>query len=214
MANGQFSPYQRSPLSQGSRGAPGSSLFDLNRQINRLFESVFDQDGGPPGSGGGLLSPVVEVTQGDGKIEITTELPGVRQEDIDITVEDHTLMIRGEKRSSRSDGELGYSERSYGRFERQIALPPDIDEEACSADFMDGVLTIRLPRSEEKSGRRKIQLGQGGSQKQASISDQEADGGGNGSAGGRKSAGERQPGQSKKASGGEDAHDEQSKRAR
>jgi len=223
MAYQQLSPYRRGGVAQGGRGASGGSLFDLNRQINRLFESVFDQDGGMGGQdgsglgGGGLLSPVVDVHQADGMIEITTELPGVKEEDIDITVEDGVLMVRGEKKSTRSDEERGYTERSYGRFERQIALPPDIDEDACSADFSDGVLTIRLPRNEEKAGRRKIQLGRGGSQGQGQMIEQRAqsgNGGNRGQDGDERSAKQERDQQERQGREGKGRQGEQEMRAR
>jgi HSP20 family protein len=94
-------------------------------------------------------------------VEITAELPGVREEDIDITIDDGVLTLRGEKKSVREDKEAGYRERSYGSFERRITLPANIDEDACAADFKDGVLTITLPKSEEKARGRKIEFGRG-----------------------------------------------------
>jgi len=97
-------------------------------------------------------------------LEITAELPGVKQEDIDVHVEDGVLTLSGEKRSEKSDEQRGYSERSYGRFERTITLPPNVDEDACRADFRDGVLTITVPRAAEKQRGRKIPLGGGGQQ--------------------------------------------------
>jgi len=156
MAQGYLAPWRR-----GSVAGTGSSgsLFDLHRQMNRLFDDLFDRDGD---SGiyarAGINSPAMEVHQTDDKIEITAELPGVREEDIELTVDDGVLTLRGEKKSSRTDEERGYSERSYGTFERRLTLPSSIDEENCSADFQDGVLTITLPKAEKQRGRR-IPLG-------------------------------------------------------
>jgi len=168
MANRQLTPYRRGSLTPGGfGGATGGSLFDLHRQMNRLFDDLFDtapmaaQSGGG-GSGATLSAPALEVHQSDDKLEITAELPGVRQEDIDLHIEDGVLTLSGEKRSERTDQQRGYSERSYGRFERAIALPSNVDEEACKAEFKDGVLTITLPRAAEKQRGRKIPLGAGG----------------------------------------------------
>lgn len=157
MALGYLNPYRRGSL-RGSSG--GGSLFDLHRQMNRLFDDMFDQDGD---SGfynrAGMAAPAMDIHQNDDELEITAELPGVKEEDIDITIDDGILTIRGEKKSSREEDEGGYRERTYGSFERRLTLPPNIDDDNCSADFKDGVLTIRLPKSEEKTRGRRIPLG-------------------------------------------------------
>ena len=164
MAYGYLTPLRRGSLAGGGLG--GGGLFDLHRQMNRLFDDLFDQDGD---SGAyarpGMSTPAMDIHQADDKIEITAELPGVREEDIDLTVEDGVLTLRGEKKSSREDQQRGYSERSYGTFERRLTLPSNIDEEKCSADFRDGVLTITLPKSAEKARGRRIPLGEGSQQR-------------------------------------------------
>ena len=170
MAFTYLTPYRRRDL---PRAGGGGGLFDLHRQMNSLFADLFDSEGegsaqGRFGGRSGLAAPAMDVHQEEDRLEITAELPGVKEEDIDLTVEDGVLILRGEKRSVRGDDESGYRERSYGSFERRITLPPDVDEEACSADFSDGVLTITLPRSEEKKSGRRIPLGKGGEQQQAS----------------------------------------------
>ena len=159
MAFGYLTPFRsRTPATS----ATGGSLFDLHRQVNRLFDDLFDQDGD---SGfyarAGMAAPAMDIHQDDKQVEITAELPGVKEEDIDITIDDGVLTLRGEKKSTREDEQSGCRERSYGSFERRITLPSNIDEDACSADFTDGVLTITLPKNEEKARGRKIQLGQG-----------------------------------------------------
>lgn len=177
MANGNLTPYRRNqPQGRGLATGPlggftGRSLFDLHRQMNSLFDDLFGHEGqGGPGLLGqgqqGMNAPALEVHQTDDKVEITAELPGVKEEDIDLMVEDGVLTLRGEKRSTRTDEERGYSERSYGRFERSITLPPNVDEEQCSAEFRDGVLTISLPKSAEKQRGRRIPLGSGGGNEQ------------------------------------------------
>ena len=163
MANGYPTPWRRGSLT-GSGSFGSGSLFDLHRQMDRLFDDLFHA----PASGtatqfaGGAGWPQLEIEQQDDRIQVIAELPGVDEDDIELTVEDGVLSLTGEKRSERKD-ESGYSERSYGRFERRIALPSNIDEEACSADFRNGVLTITIPRSEAKSRGRRIPLGQSGS---------------------------------------------------
>lgn len=171
MANAYLTPWRASTL-PGLRtaGLGGGSLFDLHQQMNQLFDDLFER--GPRGesgasSGAGIAAPALDVRQDDGKMEITAELPGVREEDIDLSVEDGVLTLRGEKKRTWRDEERGYSERSYGSFERRITLPSTVDEDKCSADFKDGVLTITLPKTAEKARGRKIPLG--GSRQQGTI---------------------------------------------
>jgi HSP20 family protein len=168
MANTYLTPWRRGSLAGGGTGYGGGyyrggSLFDLHRQMNRLFDDLFN-DSGDTGSyaRAGVNSPAMEVHQADGKLEIAAELPGVKEDDIDLSIEDGVLILRGEKRSDRSDDERGYTERSYGTFERRITLPGNVDEDKCSAEFKDGVLTISLPTSDEKARGRRIPLGRQG----------------------------------------------------
>jgi HSP20 family protein len=161
MANTYLAPRRGGSLASGTTtsGILGGSLFDLHRQMNRLFDDLFDQGGDTASFARTAISaPAMDVHQDDDKIEITAELPGVKEEDIDLTVEDGVLTLRGEKKSTHTDKERGYSERSYGTFERRLTLPSNVDEDACSADFRDGVLTITLPKSAEKARGRRIPL--------------------------------------------------------
>lgn len=158
MAEGYLTPWRRSSPS-GPFGGSGTSLFDLNRQVNRLFEDMFDRSPMQHlGAGSGW--PQLEIEQNDDRIQITAELPGVKEPDISLDIEDGMLTLSGEKRSERKD-ESGYSERSYGRFERRISLPSNIDEEKCTAEFRDGLLTVTIPRSAAKARGRRIPLGAG-----------------------------------------------------
>jgi HSP20 family protein len=165
MANGYLTPWRRGSLT-GAPSFGAGSLFDLHRQMNQLFDDLVERG---PGAGLGAPAlaatgwPQLEIEQDGDRIRVVAELPGVNEDDIELTVEDGVLSLSGEKRSERKD-ENGYSERSYGRFERRIALPSNIDEEACSADFKNGVLTVTIPRAEEKARGRRIPLGQGGGQ--------------------------------------------------
>jgi HSP20 family protein len=79
---------------------------------------------------------------------INLELPGVKREDIDISVHDGMLSVTGEKKAERKEEREGYffSERQYGRFQRSFRLPPDVDEESIKAEFTDGVLSISVPK--------------------------------------------------------------------
>lgn len=94
------------------------------------------------------FAPRSEAKVSDAHYEITMELPGVEKDDIDISLHDGVLTVKGEKRSERKEEGEGYffSEREYGRFQRTFRLPGDVKEGEVSADFSNGVLQIRVPK--------------------------------------------------------------------
>jgi HSP20 family protein len=95
--------------------------------------------------------PTVDIEEGDQEYHITAELPGLRKEDVKITLQDGVLTLQGERKQEREEGgrRLHRVERSYGAFGRSFALPDVMDEAKVSAEFKDGVLYIRLPKSEK-----------------------------------------------------------------
>jgi HSP20 family protein len=91
--------------------------------------------------------------------EINVELPGVKSEDVDVSVHDNSVTIRGQKQSERKESGRSYffSEREYGAFQRTFRLPPDADAGSVEATFADGVLTLRIAKLAQSEGRaRKI----------------------------------------------------------
>ena len=125
-------------------------FFTLRREMDRLFDDAFRGFGlsAFAGANGALAWPHVEVVDRDKEVRVTAELPGLDQDDVEVRVEDNVLVLRGEKRTEFDDEERHYSERSYGRFERQVALPAEVDDERASATFRNGVLTVMLPKTE------------------------------------------------------------------
>ena len=101
--------------------------------------------------------PQVDVTETDKEVKVCAEIPGVDAKDIDVSVEDGTLTIRGEKKYEREENEKGQyrMERSYGSFERVIALPTEVDESKAKAEFKKGVLRLTLPKRPGAQSRRK-----------------------------------------------------------
>lgn len=93
------------------------------------------------------FAPKSDAAASTDSYRIGLELPGVQTDDIDIAVQEDTLIIRGEKRFSREEEGESYffSEREYGSFQRSFRLPPDADMDGIAADFKDGVLTITVP---------------------------------------------------------------------
>ena len=125
-------------------------LLSLHREVNRLFDDVFRGFGVPAFAGFDRPAgwPHVELGETDKEIRVTAELPGLDEKDVEITVEDGALTLRGEKRSEVEDKDCGYTERSYGRFERRIGLPQGVDRDKADATFKNGVLTVTLPKTE------------------------------------------------------------------
>jgi HSP20 family protein len=107
------------------------------------------------GSSGSWVPPVDIYQQGDQEIVLKAELPDMTREEIDITVENHTLTIRGEKKLSSEvkDENVHRLERRYGAFSRSFTLPLTVDTARVGADYRHGVLTVRLPLREEAKPR-------------------------------------------------------------
>ena len=126
----------------------------LQRDMNRLFEGFWNRVGDLdwPWGSGEARSDVVET---DNAVEVSIELPGMEMKDIEVSVSDDMLTVKGEKKIERQDEKKGYylSERSYGAIYRTIPLPPGVDGEKAEASFKNGVLTIRLPQTPEAQAR-------------------------------------------------------------
>ena len=124
----------------------------LRSDIDRLFDQAF----GLPSFASTPSWPNIEVRRKDGELLVTAEVPGMSEDDIELSLDDGMLVIRGERRSEDGDEASGYSERFYGQFERRMSLPQGIQEDKVSAEFRDGVLRIHLPHDEQMSlsGRR------------------------------------------------------------
>ena len=104
-----------------------------------------------------LPVPAIEMTETDKAFKLSIEVPGMEAGDIDVSVEDDVLVISGEKKEEREEKEKGYlySERSYGAFERRIAVPPGADSDKIEAKVRKGVLQIKLPKSETAADRKR-----------------------------------------------------------
>jgi len=124
---------------------PDLGLFGLHREIDRLF-SEFAQGTGPNGTAN--IMPNIEISESDKAIEISAEMPGLSRKDVEISIEDDTLTIRGEKRieEGQKDKNVQHSERTYGVFLRVLQLPPGIDPSSVQATMSNGVLKITIPK--------------------------------------------------------------------
>jgi HSP20 family protein len=148
------------PFSRENRRQQPLTVFDtLQREVEQLFDDF--SRGLSPGnstSSGSLMPsiiPSMDVAETDKQIELSIELPGLQQRDVDISVSDNMLTIRGEKKAETEQKDKNFRrvERVYGTFYRVVELPPGIDPSAINAMMSNGVLRITIPkpaRSETK----------------------------------------------------------------
>ena len=134
-----------------TRWDPFREMLSLREAMDRLFEESFVRPTGrwplPRATG---LTVAADLHETDDDIVVTVDLPGLKPEDVDISVTENTLTMMGEFRSEE-EGERGnvhFQERRYGSFQRSVALPAPIDADASEAAFEDGVLTVTLPKTE------------------------------------------------------------------
>jgi HSP20 family protein len=138
----------------GTRLQPVSLFGSLHREIDRLFDDLTRGGFGTlPSPAQTNLMPSIDVTETDKEIQITAELPGLERKDVDISIEDDLLTIRGEKKvetkqEDQEDKDKNYhvSERSYGVFYRVIQLPPGVDPSSIQAVMSKGVLKLTIPK--------------------------------------------------------------------
>lgn len=151
------------------QGQPQHPFYRMHEEMNRLFEDTFRAAGMPslfdrpmgrlndlPGEQ--VLRPSVDISERPEAYEITVEVPGIEEKDLELNVQGDTLVVRGEKQSrheDRDDGRVHRVERHYGAFQRVLALPADALGDDAKAQFRNGVLTITLPRDASQATERK-----------------------------------------------------------
>jgi len=141
------------------RWDPFREFTQIQDRLNRVFNEAYGR--GPAGPDEGLLTtgswvPPIDIYQnGDHELVIKAELPDMKREDIDITVDNGTLAIKGEKKFSSEvkEDQFHRIERRYGTFSRSFSLPQTVDPARVSAEYKQGVLTVRLPLREEAKPR-------------------------------------------------------------
>ncbi len=159
----------KAPVEIGGKGRASRSGIDLwrpmnslRREVDRLFED-FDRDFWrvPFRRSASMLepfwrgeegpAPAVDIIEDEKAYEVTAELPGMDDKDIEVTLKDDVLTIKGEKREEKRQKEKNYrlSERCYGAFERSIEAPEDVDADKIEARFEKGVLKVTLPKKPE-----------------------------------------------------------------
>lgn len=112
------------------------------------------------GDRNGMLAPMIDVAETADGLELSAELPGVAEDDVEVSVEDRLLTIKGEKKSETEDKDRHVFERSYGAFQRSMTLPFAPDADQVKAHFDKGVLKIALPKPPEAKARsNRIEIG-------------------------------------------------------
>lgn len=151
MRIGDLVPWKSGSLSEQERVDP---FLELRHDMNRLFDSFMDDDffGRWPEMRLDRFSPRMDVADKETEIVVSAELPGMDEEDVEVTLTADALTIKGEKKTEHEekDGNAYRMERSYGQFSRTIPLPNHVvDQENATASFKNGVLTITLPKLPE-----------------------------------------------------------------
>jgi HSP20 family molecular chaperone IbpA len=134
---------------------PLRDVSQLQDRINRLFIDTYGRNDDALMTAGTWLPPVDIYQNGNDELVIKAELPDMKREDVEITVDSHTLTIKGEKQFTEEvkDDQFHRIERRYGTFSRSFALPPTVDAAKVSAEYKNGLLTLKLPLREEAKPR-------------------------------------------------------------
>jgi HSP20 family protein len=139
------------------RWDPFREFTQMQDRLNRVFADAYARPGSDEGlmTSGAWVPPVDIYQNGDHELVLKAELPDMSREDIDITVDNGTLTIRGEKKLSSDVKEEQFHriERRYGTFSRSFSLPQTVDPNKVAAEYKQGVLTVRLPLREEAKPR-------------------------------------------------------------
>lgn len=134
-----------------TRFDPFGEMVTLRQAMDRLFEDSFVSPLSWRTVDGEASAPALDVHQTDDEIVVTAALPGLKPEEVDITITGQTLSIRGEFKADeevKRDQYL-YRERRFGSFHRQLQLPVRVQGDQANATFEDGILTLSIPKSEE-----------------------------------------------------------------
>tara|TARA_R110002126_G_scaffold9930_1_gene44581 strand:- start:224 stop:658 length:435 start_codon:yes stop_codon:yes gene_type:complete len=139
---------EKSHTATGSDSGWWPSMYEPLRNVGRKIADFF--------------APEADASATENAYVINIELPGVEAANVDVSIHDHMLTLKGEKKSQHEEKGKTYffSERRYGSFQRSFRLPPDVDEDKISADFKDGVLSISVPKRgpAEQKKQKKIEV--------------------------------------------------------
>jgi len=134
-------------MSNLTRWEPVREMMTLREAMDRLFDDAFTR---PLGMSGGSVVPAVDLFQDDDNVVVKASLPGLKPDDVQLSITADALTLRGEFKQKAEQKEKTYHirEQRFGSFERSIMLPTDVEADKAKADFENGVLTITLPKAE------------------------------------------------------------------
>jgi HSP20 family protein len=162
-----------------SAGAVYPPLMSLRQQVDRLFDDFLDEDWMMPSAALSRIwdlplmkprgidmrrlmeTPRTDMSESESEYELSVELPGMSEKDVEVTIKDNMITLKGEKRSERETKEKDYhiAERSYGSVRRTFSMPSDVDAGKVKASFSKGVLKLHLPKTKEARAKpRKIEV--------------------------------------------------------
>jgi len=140
---------------------PFRELRSLQDEMNRLFNSNFPNSLSQEDMATGW-TPSVDIYETEGEIVLEAELPGMKREDFEVTIENNVITLKGERHFEKNEEGDNYHrvERAYGSFARSFSLPQSVSAENTSADFKNGILRVSLPKREEAKARKIEVLGE------------------------------------------------------
>jgi HSP20 family protein len=150
------------------RWEPTRELSSLQGEMNRLFNTFFEAPGQAGNGGTGMANrwiPAMDLVEEDEHYVLRADLPGMKEADVNIELENNVLSVSGEREHESTDKGTGFyrMERATGSFSRSLTLPEGVDAEAIAASFEDGVLELRIPKPEQRKPHR-VRISAGGKQ--------------------------------------------------
>jgi HSP20 family protein len=135
---------------------PFRDLRTLQQEVNRLFSGNLSRTFDDEDIARGSWSPSVDIYENKDQIVLEAELPGMKREDFELSVENNVITLRGERQFEKKDESDNYHrvERAYGSFTRSFTVPNTVSAEGATADYRNGVLRVTLPKREETKARR------------------------------------------------------------
>ena len=140
-----------------SRWDPFDEIKRTQERLNQLFEDFMPME---EWGGGKVYTPAIDIKEEDDKLLVTTDLPGINKEDVEINLKEDMLEISAKSGKEKESEEEGYlrKERSYTQFYRAVRLPASVREEGSTAKMENGVLTITLPKAKIEEPTKKIEI--------------------------------------------------------
>ena len=136
-------------MSHLTRWEPVREMMTLREAMDHLFDDAYTR---PLGFNGGTAAPTIDLYQTEDSVVVKASLPGLKSEDVDITVTGDQITLRGEVKDEHEEGDAAaylVREHRFGAFERSLRLPTEVKTDKASAEFENGILTVTLPIAEE-----------------------------------------------------------------